>query len=492
MTDDAPTRAQNEKARALVNAVKLSLSLGATLVVTIAVRFWLPRELGPVLFGQLHFSESLAIAAFLFTALGVDMYIRKEVATRPEHASEFLGGLLLLRAFISVLAFGGIALTLSLMNKGALEWRLAMLFGVGQIGFVLQQTLSSLLHATGNVNELSFVNPIGKLVWGVGIVAGIGLGMGVEIVAAAFIVTEWGKSIVLVQVVRRYLPLTLRLDWTSAKHVLIVSTPFFLNFLAHRIYERIDVQMISVLVDDREVGLYGGAVNLATAGVLLMPVVSAVILPMGARIARESPDELDEVMKAQVRLVTTGGALFSVMLVLHAPELIALLFGPEYEHSLLALRILAPMFPLTYIATLGSMHLVQLDRIWSVAKISMLGLSMNPLTNLWTIPWGAERLGAGGGGAGAAITSVLIELVAATAMLIALGRSGFDRRLVYTLLKCGALCLLLWGIHVVSAPLLLWRAPLQVLAFGLAGWAIGVIPVRALLDTARSVLHRRK
>jgi O-antigen/teichoic acid export membrane protein len=245
---------EHEKQIALINALKLTLSLTATLLIAVAIRFWLPRVLGPAVFGKLHFAESLALGLFLFTTLGAEVYIRKEIATRPSHASDFFGGLLIVRAICSVFVFGLMALTLSLMGKNGIEWRLAFIFGIGQVAFVFEQTLAALLHASGRVTALSLLNAGSKIVWGIAIFGGVLLGGGPELVAVAFAVTEWGKGIALFFIVRRVTSLELRIRWRVSLHMLAASFPFFLNYLAHRVYERIDVQMLSVMTNDQEVG----------------------------------------------------------------------------------------------------------------------------------------------------------------------------------------------------------------------------------------------
>src|SRR4051794_20126287 len=85
----------SDAATALRNAIKLGGSLLATWTVALAVRFQLPRHLGPVRFGDFNFCDSFTAAFFIFLSLGIETYIQKEVSVRPKHASEFFGGVLL-------------------------------------------------------------------------------------------------------------------------------------------------------------------------------------------------------------------------------------------------------------------------------------------------------------------------------------------------------------------------------------------------------------
>src|SRR3954471_571934 len=97
------TGSASDAATALRNAIKLGGSLLATWTVALAVRFQLPRHLGPVRFGDFNFCDSFTAAFFIFLSLGIETYIQKEVSVRPKHASDFFGGVLLVRGTLSLL-----------------------------------------------------------------------------------------------------------------------------------------------------------------------------------------------------------------------------------------------------------------------------------------------------------------------------------------------------------------------------------------------------
>lgn len=484
--------AGSEKALALQNAVKLALSLAATLVVAFSVRVFIPRFLGPAAFGQLHFAESFATTVFVFTVLGIDVYIRKEVATRIEHANDFFVGVLVVRGALSLGMLALMAPLLWAMGKSEVEWRLAYLFAGWQMAFVLNNTLAALLHARGTIDGLAVINTGMKLLWAVGVGGALFLRGGAEAVALVFFVSEALKSVVLLRSVRNCLGVTLRLDLGATRAVLWSSAPFFIHYLAHQIYARVDVQMLSVLTADSEVGWYGAAANLALAGMLLLPVVNAVVLPMGARLREESEEAMNEAMRQAVRLVMVGGALVALLLFLYAPALVRLCFGEGFESAARTLQILAPMFPLTYVAVLTSLHLIQLGRVWTVTKISLVGLALNPVLNLFSIPAGWELLGDGGAGVGAAAASVVTELVITAVMLVALGRAAVDRSVLRTALRVLLLSGCVVAVHVLLAPLGVLRAPLEIAVFVLGGTGLGIVPLGEIAGLVGSALTRRR
>ena len=84
---------------AITNALKLGTSLVATLAIAITMRFLMPRLLGPTNFGTLSYADGFTATFFVAISLGAEAYVRKEVSVRPAHASDFLGGTLVLRVW---------------------------------------------------------------------------------------------------------------------------------------------------------------------------------------------------------------------------------------------------------------------------------------------------------------------------------------------------------------------------------------------------------
>ena len=100
------------------NALKLGGSLLGTWAVALVVRFQLPRLMGPERFGAFNFADSASVVVFTFLGFGVDTYIQKEIAVRPEHASDFFGAVVVLRAAAGVLLLGGFLAFLHLTGRG--------------------------------------------------------------------------------------------------------------------------------------------------------------------------------------------------------------------------------------------------------------------------------------------------------------------------------------------------------------------------------------
>src|SRR5688572_3719653 len=111
--DAAPDRSEpttltprgNEGATALRNGLKLATSLLLTWSVALVITFTLPKYLGPLHWGYYKYGFEYAATLAVFLGFGIDTYVSREVAVRPQHASDFFGGVLAVRTLAIVPLF---------------------------------------------------------------------------------------------------------------------------------------------------------------------------------------------------------------------------------------------------------------------------------------------------------------------------------------------------------------------------------------------------
>jgi O-antigen/teichoic acid export membrane protein len=123
----------NEVAIAVRNGLKLGGSLFLSWSVALVVKFQIPQHLGPVRQGYFGFAESFATMFFSVLSLGVDTYVTREIAVRPDHASDFVGGIFALRSLLSTALFAAMATTLWLTGRSGEIQMAALVFGATQL-----------------------------------------------------------------------------------------------------------------------------------------------------------------------------------------------------------------------------------------------------------------------------------------------------------------------------------------------------------------------
>jgi O-antigen/teichoic acid export membrane protein len=476
---------------AIRNALKLGGSLIFTWGIALGIRLLVPRYLGPIRFGTLSFADGFSTAAFIVLNLGHEQYIRKEVAVRPRHASDFFGGMFSIRLVMTALVFAGMALVMQLTGRSSEVSRVVFLYGAAQFFVIANASLSAMLHAKGNVGAMSVLAVATKIVWAGGLLAAMATGAGLWAYGASYLASEAIETVVLYRLAQRHLGLTFRVDRAATGAMLLASLPYYLQTFASTAYGKLDVTLLEFMESTEEVGFYGAASALSLLTLLITPLIGWVLMPMLARAVVRSHDEFFEQIRRSLELILTVAIPASMMISLGADFWIHLVFGEAFLPAAPALRIQATVFVLTYVAIIYSIVLVMLDKAWSLTRISIIGLVVNVVLNLALIRPSMSVFGAGGGGAGCAMAMLGTEIVVASLMMGIVGREAFDRRSVVTLSKS----LAAYGVVVLVHRGLASLGPLRLVVDGALYLTIvlstGALRLREMLGVAREAIRNR-
>jgi O-antigen/teichoic acid export membrane protein len=496
MAADPSTRGDRAAPRddvvvAVSSAVTLGTSLLLTWSVALLVRFFLPRYLGPEVFGTFNFADSFCATFFTFLGLGVDTYIQKEIPVRPAHASDFFGGFLILRLIMSAGLFVAMALVLTVTHRPPSVQRVVFIFGVAQVLVAVNGNLAALLHASRNVGELAVINVGSKLLWSAGMGLSLAGHAGLDGLAAAFLISEAVRTAALFPLARRYL--RIRMEWRPAavKAVIIAAFPFYLSQVANSVYARIGVSLLALLSSDTEVGWYSSAFNVAGLSLLVSPLIGSVLLPLLARAVGRSQARMFEIMNRAIRVIMMLVLPLSLLLGLGAEVWVKLLFGASFAPATLSLRVLAPMFVLTYVAMVLSTCIVLLGRAWTVTAISFCALALDLVLNATLVPLGMRLFGPGGAGAGAAAAVVCTEFAVMAALLALVGARAFNRTCLSSTGRALVACALVAAVDALLRPLGPQRLWVDAAAYPALLFALGAVgagdakQVMVLLDRRR-------
>jgi O-antigen/teichoic acid export membrane protein len=416
---------RNEIRRAARNGLKLGSSLLVTWGIALVARLIVPRYLGPDNFGMLNFAEAFTATAFVMFGLGLDTYVRKEISVRPAHANDFVGGVVALRLLMLVVAYAGMELVLELTHRSEDVRLLVRIMGIAQFFMVGSLTSSGLLQAAGQVNEMSVLSVVTKIIWVIGIALAIWLRLGLWAFAAAVTLSEGLKSLVLFALAKKHLGFVFRVDARATWAVIVASLPFFVSGLATTFYDKIGATLLAFLGSDREVGWYGGASGLAGLALLLAPLISWVLTPLFARAAKASEDELHSMVRRSLELILTIAIPVSLMMLVGADIWVRLLLGPKFAPAAAALRVLAVANGLMYVSMVCAYALAVTNKTWRMSAVFVGGMIVNPVCNLVLIKPSLE-LGAGGGGTACAIATLVTEIGVVTPLFVMLGKRAFS------------------------------------------------------------------
>lgn len=479
----------HETLHATRNALKLGGSLLGTWGIAMAMRFLLPRYLGPERFGALSFADAFTATFFVALGLGVDLYVRKQVSVRPDHASDFFGGTFVLRVGLSAAIMAVMAIAMHAMNRPPEIRRVVYIFAIAQFFVAANATLSALLHAKGRVGGMSVLAVATKIVWAAGVLLAIAIGAGLWGFAVAYLISEAIESFVLFALASRHLGLVFRIDVAATKAMVLFSLPYYLNTFATTAYGKLDVTVLAIVGTSREVGWYAAASAIAGLALLATPLIGWVLMPTLARAAARSHDELFARIRRSTELILAVAIPAALFLSLGAELGVRTLFGDAFAPAALALRILAPTFVVTYVAIIYAITLLMLERAWTLTAISIGGLAVNLLLNVALIRRSMALFGEGGGGAGCALAMLGTELFVTSVMVSIVGRRAIDRRTLGAVAKSLAACALVTGVDHLAASLGWARLFVDAVVYLSVVIATGALRVRQLASVVKAALR---
>ncbi len=493
IASDASTGAPDVDARsAILLAIRNALTLGGALLLTqsigLTMRVVLPRHLGPAHFGELNFADAFTATLFVALRLGLDSYVRKEVAVRPSIASEFYGGAFVVRVAMTLGLCAVIALILQASHRTA-ERSLVFVFAFYQFAVSANGTLGALLHAKGRVRGMSALSVATKIAWAVGVLAAMAAHAGLPAYAASYLVPEAVEVVVLMALAGQHLGLVFRVDIAATRRLLRNTLPFYIGDVAVAAYGTLGVTLLEFTAGNTEVGLYGAAQTLANVTLLITPIMGWVLSPMLARAAARSRAELYEHVGSSLVLVLTLAVPASLIMNLGADVWMSIL-GSQYAPAVPALRVLSVVFVLTYVAMIFGMTLVMLERAWTLTWITVAGLGVNGVLNLVLVHYSVPRLGLGGGGTGCAAAMLGTEIFVIACMAWAIGGGVFDRRTIGTLVRVLLVYVLVVVIHRLIGPLGHARLAIDAVLYLGPAMAVGALRPRDMLATVRQALRK--
>jgi len=483
LTDSTnPDWRKKELAIAASNAAKLGGSLIITWSIGLVARLYIPRFLGPDLFGMLNFAEAFTATAFVLTDLGIDTYVRKEISVHPERANEFVGGVVFVRSVLTLLTFFGMELVLRATRSPASAHTLVFIFGITQFFTIGNNTSAGLLQAVGRVGEMSAYSIATKLIWGIALGCAIFFRLDLWAFAAAYALTEVVKSTVLFRLAKRYVGFSMVVNWRATRAVLIAALPFFVSGLATKVYDKIGVSLLAFMTSEREVGWYGAAGGLVGLTMLLAPLLGWVVIPLFARSAAKSKEDFYGMVRRSLEFVVSLSIPVSWLMMIGADYWVSFVFGQAYAPAALALRLLAVATALMYVSIISFNALAVLNYTWHMSLVAVGGMFISPLANWLVIPRMVSLLGPGGGAAGSSLATVITEVGVVVPLFFFLGRRGYDRRLIVNSSKNLACAILVTCLHLwLPTRFGFYRILIDTMVYTIIVLSIGGIDIRQLM-----------
>ncbi|MCK4732280.1 MAG: flippase, partial [Methanophagales archaeon] len=352
-------------------------------LLSLVLTIFIARSLGDVIFGKYSFALAFTAIFAVFSDLGYNTLLIRDVARDKSQASKYLNNILCMRALLSLVIFALIVITINLMGYPADTKNVVYLFGIytliGSFSAVFKVTFRAFekmeyeagITILANLIRVSLGLLVLFLGYGLIELALVFLFSGIFEVLFSFLVCE-----------RRFVKPKLEFDFDFWKSTIKVALPLSMLSIFGLIYVRIDTIMLSMMEGDAFVGWYNAAYNLVLGFKPIPRLFLYSLFPLMARHFVSSKDSLKIIYEKSFKYLFILGLPLALGITVLADRFIILFYGEQFYPSIIALQILAwDVLLIFLLSPLGTL-LVSINRQNEMAILLGITALVNVILNL--------------------------------------------------------------------------------------------------------------
>ena len=202
----------------------------------------------------------------------------------------------------------------------------------------------------------------------------------------------------------------LNFHWPFFLMIMKQSLPFALLVLLMTFYNRLDPVMLEGLLPDKvgnqQAGIYASGFRLLDAANMIAYLFSVLLIPIFSKMIKNK-DSVEQMVKLSFTLIITFAIIIAVSCIVYSYELMDLLYNLHIKESANVFRLLMGGFVAVSTTYIFGTLLTANGNLWQLNIVSLIGLVVNFLINLFLIP----RLLAVGSAYASLLTQFFIAIV---------------------------------------------------------------------------------
>ena len=455
------TIAKNTGALTLMHIVTMILGL----IFTVS----LARCFGDIAFGKYSFALAFTALFAVLMDLGFNQLTIREVARDKTLAKKYMGNILIIKLFLSLVFFALIIAAVNLMHYPSDTKMIVYIFGASTVLSSFGGLFRAIFHAFEKMEYDSLLTIIQQV-----IVVSVGLTLlflGYNLIQVVSVFLLGGIINVvfsLIVTVKKFEKPEFEVDFAFWKRSIINAIPFGLTAIFVIIFVRIDTVMLSMMVGDAPVGWYNAAVTLVMGLSFIPGVLLSAVFPVFSKFYVSSPESLKTSYETAFRYLFIIAFPIGVGTTLLADKFILLVYGTQFIHSIIALQILI------WWHVLGSLNWLLGTVLQSINKQKIFAVStgicaiFNVIANLFFIPIMSY--------VGASITTIATESILFVLLFYCVSKGLYRLSLWGTIMKpIAAGAIMGIGIYYIQSFNVLMVIAIAVVIYFLALIALGGI-----------------
>ncbi len=391
---------------------------------------YLARVLGPEHLGLFNFADSYARYFALVAAMGISVYGVREIAKNqdnPEALTYVFVEIFLINFIATCLLSGFYLITIWQVQKLHIEQSLfywSFIFFFVQV-FVLEWFFTG-------INQFKFI-ALRFFVIRVCFIISVFYFIRESSDYLKYMQLQVALQILLGVINLRYLTKFLHLRNVKIKFISLKKhiKPLFILFLtlfSISIYLHFDTVILAMLSNNESVGYYSSSLKLVKIIIAVLAAISSAMIPKMVQIFNQGNElQFNKMVQLSFELIIHIGIPISFLVCLMAPEIIQILFGVNYQRSILPLQITSPLIIIVSLSTIFGFQILSVHtRDKYILKAAVSGMLVSLILSFILIPIYHEI--------GASITILLTEIVVLGSFIYAslqLVQLSNTRKLIY-------------------------------------------------------------
>jgi PST family polysaccharide transporter len=332
---------RRELRRAIANIAWLGGESIFRLILGFFLGIWIARYLGPQVFGQYSYALALVALFGIFSRLGIDNVLVREIVRSRASRNELLGSAFALKFVGGMVALAAVVCCAVILRPSdPVALALVAIIGtslVAQSIDVIDMWFQSQLQSRRSVvaRNTALLITAALKIWlmlaGAGVTAFALAALGELVLGGLGLLLAYrlsGESI-----------LAWRWTWGRSKELLLPSFPLIFAGLAVSLYMRIDQVMISSILGDFELGAYSAAIRLTEAAYFIPSIVSSSAFPAIISLRASNPERFKYRMQWLFDVMVVLALAIAFPLSIFADSVVHLLYGDAYATAASVLRV---------------------------------------------------------------------------------------------------------------------------------------------------------
>mgnify|MGYP000895397776 CR=1 FL=1 len=359
------------------------------------------RYLGPENLGKLEYAQSLVAIISVFSSLGMEQILYRELIDKPNKENELLGTIIYTKIFIGVILFLLTTLISLLYNQDLIY---TIIVSITALTLVINPLGTISVYFDSKVKSkyvsivsifISILIPFLKIIF---ILSGLGIIYFSLLLVLESIIYSCALAFIYLKINKKRLK-----DWSfkfeTLRNILHDSWPLFLSGFSGYIFAKIDQVMLMHYSDALSVGLYSSAVKITQIWAFLPGLVIGSLFPAIINSKKTSFSSYANRLKKLTFAVVTLIIIISAPLFFFSKQVLNIIFGNQYLEAAPILQIYLWIGVAITLIVLIQHYLIAENLSKIFLYITLFGAITNVILNIILIP--------NYGGVGAAISTLM-------------------------------------------------------------------------------------